>query len=285
VLLRALPLVAAIAFAPQPPGAAATPRLDAYRGLGTWVTIYSRSTLDDPVAAAAAMKAHGVRTLYLETSNWRQRVDVVRPATMAAMLEAAHAQGIKVVAWYLPSYKPLRTDIRRALAAVAFTTPTAQRFDGFALDVESTEVGSIPRRNRLEGRLAARLRGEVGPDYPLGAIVPEAGALFWPGFPYAQTARYFDVFLPMAYFTFRVHGAAAVRAYVARNIETIRQATRRDMPIHPIGGLAEKARPAEVTAFASATRAAGVTGASLYDFAGTSPAAWARLAAMPLPVN
>src|SRR5205809_404603 len=98
MFLRALPLIAAIAFTPTPTSSAA-PSLQAYRGLGTWVSVYSRSTLAYPVASAAAMKADGVQTLYLETSNWRQHVDVVRPATMGAMIEAAHAQGIKVVAW------------------------------------------------------------------------------------------------------------------------------------------------------------------------------------------
>src|SRR4051794_1027298 len=165
MFFRALPLIAAIAFGPAPPASAA-PSLDAYRGLGTWVSIYSRSTLADPIATAATMKARGVRTLYLETSNWRQRVDIVRPQTMGAMIEAAHAAGLKVVAWYLPSYKPGRTDLRRAQAALAFTTPTGQRFDGFALDIESTEVGSTPLRNRLQGRLAAAIRRQVGSDYP-----------------------------------------------------------------------------------------------------------------------
>jgi hypothetical protein len=281
LFLRALPLIAAIVLPPTPT-AAAVPTLDAYRGLGTWASIYSHSTLADPVTAAVEMKAHGVHTLFLETSNWRQRVDLVRPRTIGAMIEAAHAAGIKVVAWYLPSYKPVRTDLRRSLTAIGFTTPAGHRFDGFALDIESTEVGSIPQRNRLQGNLARQLRRDVGPDYPLGAIVPEAGALFWPGFPYAQTARYFDVFLPMAYFTFRVRGAGAVRAYVRRNIATIRQATDAREPIHPIGGIANKASAAEVAAFVGATRAARTTGASLYDFAGTSTRAWARLGQVPI---
>jgi hypothetical protein len=280
MLLRALPLIAAIAFGPTPT-AGAVPTVDAYRGLGTWVSIYSDSTLADPAGAVARMKAEGVQTLYLETSNWRQSVDIVRPQTMAAMIEAAHAQGIKVVAWYLPSYKPVRTDLRRSLNAIGFTTPTAQRFDGFALDIEATEVGSIPLRNRLQGRLAANLRRSVGPDYPLGAIVPEGGALFWPGFPYAQTARYFDVFLPMAYFTFRVHGAGAVRGYVRRNIATIRSILGSDTPVHPIGGEAAHATASEVAAYVGAARAGGAIGASLYDFNGTTPAAWSQLGRFP----
>jgi hypothetical protein len=230
------------------------------------------------------MKAEGVRTLYLETSNWRQSADVVRPRTLAALVEAAHAQGIQVVAWYLPSYKPVRTDLRRSLNAIGFTTATGQRFDGFALDIESTEVGSIPLRNRLEGRLARSLRRSVGPDYPLGAIVPEAGALYWPGFPYAQTARYFDVFLPMAYFTFRVQGAAAVRSYTARNIATIRSLAGASTPIHPIGGLSDQASTSEVAAYVRAARSGGAIGASLYEFNGTSSAAWSQLARFPSQV-
>jgi len=175
----------------------------------------------------------------------------------------------------------VRTDLRRSLNAIGFTTPTAQRFDGFALDIEATEVGSIPRRNRLQGRLAANLRRSVGPDYPLGAIVPEAGALYWPGFPYAQTARYFDVFLPMAYFTFRVHGAGAVRSYVGRNISTIKSIVGSDTPVHPIGGEADHATASEVAAYVRAARAGGAIGASLYDFNGTTPAAWSQLGRFP----
>jgi hypothetical protein len=280
MLFRALPLIAAIALGPATPAGAAGD-IDAYRGLGTWGSIYSRTTLADPIGTAVQMRRNGVRTLYLETANWRQKVDVVRPRTMAAMIEAAHAAGIKVVAWYLPSYKPLRTDVRRALAAIAFTTPTGQRFDGFALDIEATEVGSMPLRNRLQGRLAATLRRSVGPDYALGAIVPEAGALFWPGFPYAQTARYFDVFLPMAYFTFRVQGARAVRSYVTRNISTIRSAVGSNTLVHPIGGEASNATASEVAAYVRAAQASGAIGASLYDFAGTTPSAWSQLGRFP----
>jgi hypothetical protein len=279
-MLRALPLIAALAFPPTvaPPGTATgLPTVDAYRGLGTWVDIYSGRTLAHPSGAAARMKAEGVKTLYLQTSNWRQRADVVRPRTLAAFVEAAHEQGMKVVAWYLPSYKPVRTDLRRSLSAIGFTTPSGQRFDGFALDIEATEVGSIPLRNRLEGRLASALRRSVGPDYPLGAIVPEAGALYWPRFPYAQTARYFNVFLPMAYFSFRVHGAGAVRNYMMRNIATIRSATGASTPVHAIGGLSDTATPSEVAGYVGAARAGGAIGASLYDFSGTKAPVWRQM--------
>jgi hypothetical protein len=199
------------------------------------------------------------------------------------MLEAAHAQGMDVVAWYLPSYARPAVDERRAEAAIDFTTPSGQRFDGFALDIESDVVRSLAVRNRQAKRLARALRTHVGPDYALGAIVPEAGALFWLGFPYAQTARFFDVFLPMAYFTFRVAGASAVRTFTARNIATIRRLAGRDTPVHPIGGLADRASSAEIAAFVGAANAGNAVGASLYDFTGTQPSAWTQLTGLPAP--
>jgi hypothetical protein len=270
-------------FAALAAPASANPDIGAYRGLGTWVSIYSHSALANPAGSVAAMKASGVRTLYLETANYRQSVDVVRPRTIAAMIEAAHAQDIDVVAWYLPSYARLGVDERRAQAAIDFTTPSGQRFDGFALDIESDLVRSIPLRNRQAQRLARALRTHVGPDYAMGAIVPEAGALFWLGFPYAQTARSFDVFLPMAYFTFRVAGAGAVRAYTKRNIATIRRLAGSDTPVHPIGGLADQASTGEVAAFVAAANAGNAVGASLYDFPGTKPSAWTQLTGLPSP--
>jgi hypothetical protein len=278
--LIALALAVACAFAAPTAGAR---DVSAYRGLGTWISIYSYQALANPDASAAAMKANGVRTLYLETANWRQAVDIVRPRAIAAMVEAAHAQGIAVVAWYLPSYRRLAVDERRAEAAIDFTTPSGQRFDGFALDIEADVVRSIPARNRQAGRLAAALRSHVGADYALGAIVPEAGALYWPGFPYAQTARYFDVFLPMAYFTFRVAGPGAVRGYITRNVRTIRAFAGPGTLVHTIGGLSDRASPAEIGAFVRAARAGGAIGASLYEFQSTSPAAWSVLAGVPTP--
>jgi hypothetical protein len=277
---RRLALLALLGCALAPPAAHGRD-LSAYRGLGTWVSIYSYDALGDPAGSIAAMKANGVRTLFLETANWRQPVDMVRPATIAAMIEAAHAQGIAVVAWYLPSFRQLAVDERRAEAAIDFVTPTGQRFDGFALDIEADVVGPIGVRNRRAGRLAAALRRHVGQDYALGAIVPEAGALYWAGFPYGQMERSFDVFLPMAYFTFRVTGPAAVGAYVARNVRTIRALAGPGTPVHPIGGLSDRATPAEVAAFVRAARAGRAIGASLYEFQGTSPAAWAVLAGVP----
>jgi hypothetical protein len=266
------------------PAASAAPlaTLDPYKGLGTWVDIYDAHVWADPEGTVEAIAARGVRTVYLETSNYRQRVAIRRPALVARFLEEAHARGLLVVAWYLPGFLDPARDIRRSLAAIDFRTPSGQAFDGFALDIEAPAVRSPALRTRRLLRVADGLRAAAGPDYRLGAIIPsprglELSPTAWPGFPYEELAARFDVFLPMIYFTYRTRTAAAARTYVARSIAVLRRETSPDVPVHVIGGVADRARAGQTRAFVDATCAAGVLGGSLYDFATTGPTQWSRL--------
>jgi hypothetical protein len=146
------------------------------------------------------------------------------------------------------------------------------------LDIEATVVRDIAVRNERTRRLSRQIREHVGPGYTLGAIVPEAGALYWPDFPYKATARKYDVFLPMAYFSYRTSGASGVYNFVARNVATIRQMTGdRGAAVHLIGGIAEDSMPVEVEAMVEAARDKKAIGASLYDFPTTTPRQWKKL--------
>ena len=255
-------------------------RLDAYRGLGAWVDMYDEGPWDFPRRAVRRMAEHGVRTLYVETANYRKPVDraVYRSTALGTMLDEAHLQGIQVVAWYVPGFDNLRRDMRRTRAAIGFTSDTGQRFDSFALDIEATVVRDIAVRNERARKLSRRIRELVGADYTLGAIVPEAGALYWPDFPYEALATRYDVFLPMAYFSYRTSGASGVYDFVARNIAAIRDETGDPgAPVHLIGGIAEDSRAAEVEAMVEAARDQNAIGASLYDFPTTTPRQWSKL--------
>src|SRR3954462_5564377 len=86
---------------------------------------------EDPELAVAELADHGVKTLYVETASWKvpNRVDIVAPEQTKALLSAAHANGLKVVAWYLPGFVKLQTDMRRIRAALAFRTADGQAFD------------------------------------------------------------------------------------------------------------------------------------------------------------
>src|SRR6266511_716212 len=161
------------AHGPAAPASRAS--LDAYRGLGEWVDIYDTDALDDPAGAVAVMASHGVRALFLETGNYRHS-GMVYPGKTAEFIRAAHAHGMKVVAWYLPLFRSVDTDFARVERSLEFRTSDGQAFDSFGLDIEAAIVPPATRvRHLLE--LSARIREAVGPTYPLGAIIPSPRGL------------------------------------------------------------------------------------------------------------
>jgi hypothetical protein len=260
-----------------------TPSIDAYRGLGAWVDIFDGRYWDNPEALVARLDSRGVRTLYLQTCNAGCDVAINRPARVARFIHASHEAGIKVVAWYLPEFDDMNRDRARTRAAVQFETSQGQRFDSFALDIESLTIRSVAIRNRRTLMLSSWLRDLVGPDYPLGAIVPPF-FYSWSNFPYRALGSIYDVFLPMNYFTVRTDGPGAARTHTQANIRAIRRGTGiSNVPIHSIGGLAADIGPQELQAMARTAREHGLLGTSLYD-AGTSEA-WQWKALRSFPVN
>jgi hypothetical protein len=254
------------------------------------VDIYDARINRDPLGAVDAMAARGVRTLYIETANYRQpsRVNIVYPFQVAQMIDAAHAYGMKVVAWYLPSFLHVRRDLRRALAAIRFTTLSGGRFDSFALDIEANVVRAIYRRNLRALRLSRRIRSAVGSRYPLGAIVPDRRSTdatrpsLWPWFPYRGLRPYYDVFLPMSYSTYRGKGRRYVYGYTLDNISYLRFATGDpQLPVHVIGGLASRLGGSESGAVVQAGRDGGALGSSLYKFSLTGSEDWRAFAPVP----
>jgi len=251
-----------------------------YAGAGAWVSVFSGGAVwDHPRATVAAIHRAGVHTLFLQTASTTTPSggDVYRPDRVARFLVAAHARGMRVVAWYLPPLAHVGRELRRALAAVDFRTAGGQRFDAFALDIEpsaATPTGAL-RDDNLR-RLGRRLRGAVGPAYRLGAIVPSPIGLslaprFWPAFPWSTIGRWFDVVLPMSYSTYRVSGPQPTYDYTMGNIAFLRGELGPTAAIHVIGGSAADLGPAEAAAFVAACNQARVTGASLWHWAAEGP--------------
>jgi len=270
-----------------PPAADAAPSLKPYRGAGAWLDIFDGPTLRNPQAVIDRLAANGVRTLYLETANFRAATDVVHPQPTGQLIDLAHARGIKVVAWYLPSFADKNKDLRRSLAAINFTSPSGQRFDSFALDIESNAVSPLSKRNAAMLELSRRIRTAVGRDYPLGAIVPDQRGssgppALWPFFPYAQVAKVYDIFLPMTYSSVRAEGSTGVYRYTRANIDFIRARTGNPKTrIHMIGGLANTLDAAEAKAVVQAARDGRAIGASYYDLPLTGPEEFSALKRSP----
>ena len=268
-----------------PPTAGAAARLVAYDGVGSWVDIFDAKAWHDPAGTVADMASHGVRTLYVETASPSSSSGLADPSALGAFITQAHARHMYVVAWYPPSMHAGSGDLDRIMQAVEFTTSDGQKFDSVALDIESTSVKRIATRNSRIRTLSEQLRSRVGSDYPLGAIIPSPVGLrkktgFWNVFPYGSLAKTYDVLLPMAYYTYHGHGAAAASADAVASMRILRaQPGCKTIPVHLIGGLAGDSTAAEVSGFAHAARKTGCIGTSLYDWVGTSPAQWRQLAA------
>jgi len=277
-------VLAAVLVVPASGVAGSSGHRSAYAGLGTWLDIYATSFWTHPQREVAAMARVGARTLYLQTGNYEQHVNLVRPQKLGGFIDAAHAAGMRVVAWYLPSLLYPAQDTRAALAAIRFRSTKGERFDSFALDIEASLVRSVPLRSTRLLQLSATLRATVGRSYPLGAIIPSPVGIrrhptYWPRFPYRSLARYYNVFLPMAYATDRhIRGVEPTRAYNAVDVAIIRERTGKPhVPIHLIGGIANAMGPKETAGFMQAVADCSVLGYSLYAFSVTRPAAWRAL--------
>jgi hypothetical protein len=265
---------------------ASSPSVEAYRGLGSWVDIFDTRAWKDPAAAVADMASHGVHTLYLQTGNSHSDTAFKDVAATETFIREAHAHGLRVVAWYLPYLKSEALDLGRVTQAIRFRTPDGQSFDGFALDIESSSVKPESTRILALESLSLKIRATVGPSYPLGGIIPSPVGLarqsgYWDAFPYAMVAQTYDVLLPMAYYTYHAKGAEAVYADAKENIRLLRaQPGCATIPVHLIGGLASKSDALETAAFVRAVGDTRCIGASLYEWAGTGPAAWTALGAV-----
>jgi hypothetical protein len=271
----------------SPAPAAVDASLDAYKGLGMWVDIYDDSAWKDPSAAVADMAKHGVRTLYLETGNSRSSFTIKSPAKTSEFIRAAHAKKMYVVAWYLPEMTNLSKDYKRIKAAIEYRTDDGQKFDSFALDIESGAVKKVSARNKALTTLSAKIRALVGTSYHMGAIIPSPVGLskkggYWGYFPYQMCAEKYDVFVPMSYYTYHGSGATAAYKDTMDNVRILRSKPGcKDEPIHLIGGIAgRESTAAETRAFVKAVNESDIFGASLYSWPGTDSGDWKALSAI-----
>lgn len=291
-----LTLVTVLTGGLLPAGAAETPSPAPYRGLGTWVDVYDygprfQGDRGGPPAVLPAsvddMADLGVRTLYLQASqdDTRSEGPIVDRELVGRFLRRAHQRGIRVVAWYLPHFADVERDMRHIRALERFRSG-GQRFDGIALDIEWTnDVEDVQRRNDALLEVAERTR-ELVTDVPLGAIVLEpvliedVNRAYWPDFPWKKVRPFFDVWMPMSYWTNRSgtsEWAGAFR-YTTENIRRVRRNLGdRDARVHTIGGVADSAGPGDWEGFVRGAKRGDAIGWSVYDYATLSSASWPRL--------
>ena len=272
--------------------------VDPYRGLGAWIDVYDyvpeyQQNGESPAFDAGyvdVLAAHGVRTLYIQAARFDDRTPegLVSPDLLLPFLARAHAHGMRVVGWYLPKFLDVDQDLNR-LVAIAHYDIAGQHFDGLGVDIEDNQ--SIPDpgdRNVRLHQLAKKLRAAVGDDAVISAHVPPTVQLevvnpnYWPDFPWRDLHRYFQVWQPMAYWTLRTPESGYQDAYrlTTESVRRMRELLHDDKAmVHPVGGIADKVTPDQLTAYIAALKDVDAIGGSLYDAATTemNPGLWAIL--------
>ena len=256
-----------------------------YKGLGTWADVYDWSaafTNGNPqfgVKDVDAMAAQGVQTLYIQAAHADQPDPVLEPQRLTSIISRAHQRGMKVVGWYLPNLQDIGTDVAHVTAISKLGV------DSVAVDIESRAVGDVAVRNARLIALTSAVRAAL-PSRVVGAIVlpptltEVINPAYWPDFPWRAIAHAYDVWLPMAYWSFRSSSSPYRDAYRYTTDSVIR--LRNDLGlasplVHAIGGIADQVSVADGVRFVAAAKAMGCLGASLYDWRTTSTVLWPTL--------
>lgn len=279
-----------------------------YEGYGTWVDVfdfsppYSGGNPSVTPADVAAMADAGVRTVYLQAARLDERSPdgLEDPWLLADFLFAAEAEGIAVVAWYLPKFEGDDTDVARINQLADFEV-FGRRFDGVGVDIEWTQGTDDETRSARLIELSAAIDRD-NPNLPLSAIVlppvliEVVNEAFWPGFPWAAIAPHYDVWQPMSYWSFRSQSSGYGDGYTYNEESTRRLRANIGDPdalVHAIGGIGgidgidDPENPQEPLAsieelerFVASLRDTDAIGGSLYDWATLDDAARARLATL-----
>ena len=257
----------------------------AFRGFGAWVDVYDWSaefTNGQPTVGpndVDRMADLGVQVLYIQAAKQKSANDVVDPGLLQPIINRAHQHGLRVIVWYAPTLEDPARDFRKLLAIASLGV------EGVGVDIESRAVSDVPERNRRLIDLSIALRQHL-PGVPLAAVVMPAVLMdvinpnFWPAFPYGDIAPAYDAWMPMSYWTSRTQASGYRDAYryTAENIDRLRaHLGRADLPVHPIGGIADTTSTDDVDAFRRAAAERNSLGGSLYDYRTTGDALWPHL--------
>jgi len=263
----------------------AVDRTAPFSGMGTWVDVFEwapsyvkapKTTVALPPSAVDRMAAEGVQVLYIQATRFNNPTggDIVDPEVLGEWLARAKVNGIRVVAWYLPTLTDPAADLRR-LKAMAKLPDIA----GIGVDIESTAVADPALRSARMVDLSRAVRAAL-PDRPLSGIVLPAvdtdviNLKYWPGFPWQQIRGIYDVWQPMGYWTNRTaaSGYRSAERFTRENVERLRAHLGDPKAVvHPIGGIMDKASPTDVTGYLKAVRDTGSVGASLYTWGTQKP--------------
>jgi hypothetical protein len=197
-------------------------------GKGMWFTNYlpHHSDVDQMMRAA---KLAGITHIYVEVAI--TPYGFYASDTLNRLIPAAHKQGMAVVAWVYPYLRDVSLDVRLTKLVADYVTPTGERADGLAADIEEViDRASVYSYGQLT-------RALLGDDTLMVAAVFHPRAQ--PGYPYDAIAASWNVLAPMDYWHSRaskLYSRVDVSRFVSASIITIRAAMGgNQLPIEELG--------------------------------------------------
>jgi hypothetical protein len=267
------------ATAPHPTAAPPPPAPVVPTGKGMWIYEPKYAEQGDPVGIVTRAQAVGLTHLYVRLGS---SVDGFNNAEfLDALLPVAHANGLRIIGWDFPYLDDPGADATRAVDEISYTTPTGDRIDGFAADIETPaeQVALTPESATTYGSM---IRTAVGPSYLLIATVPRPSPARQLDYPYADVVRSFDAIAPMVYWvTVRPDDAAG---------EAMDFLLAFGKPVLPVGqaydssyegGTPGTPTPDELDAFINTSSAHGASGVSFWSWQHASDDLWNAIAAAP----
>ena len=239
-----------------------------------WIYLPQATEGGNAAAMVARAQAVGLTHIYVRTGSSKQGFSGA--GFLEQILPLAHAAGIRVYGWDFPYLDDPSGDVVRALQAIKFGTSTGHRIDGFAADIELRSMG-VNLTPFTTAAYGASLRHEVGPNYPLIAVVPRPSPVL-SGYPYEAVVKDFDAIAPMVYWmqTDPMH---------AVNLAFDRLGGL-GKPIIPVGqaydgaaegGPAGVPSPEMIQRFMEASAARGATGVSFWSWQSANAPAWSMI--------
>ncbi len=226
-------------------------------GSGVWVNLWNYPK-DDVEGYCEKLYSNGIRNLFVQTSRSTTEA-ITQPADLSRLIETCHKYKIRVVAWSFAELKNWTADADKMIVAARFRTPSGDRLDGIAPNLEQNLNKVVVEA------YSKRIREALGNGYPMMAVVysPLNRAPMVALTPWKVLGKYYDVIAPMAYWNGKYQTIDAY-TYTKRTVEKVRQLTEKpDVEVHVIGdGMGTRAN--EITEFIRACRDVGAQSASLY---------------------
>ena|GEM_PF-736390 len=202
-----------------------------YAGKGAWDDIYGKIPQAGDLAGFAAA---GITHFYVEVATTQSGFTTQWQGWLNTILPAAHRAGIKVIAWvYVQLANPL-ADAQLTSQVANYVTPTGDRPDAVAADIES-----LPQNNTVAaGQLVASYAALTRPKLPAG--MPFIAITFPPQYrrtyPFAAMGADFDAVALMDYWhiTGNSYSYDDAKSFVANSLTMTANLTGAKTPLEVI---------------------------------------------------